>query len=310
MQIDRMLRIVFILLSKGKVTASELAAEFEVSPRTIYRDLDALSQAGIPIYACQGRNGGLKLVDSFVLNKSLFSQEEQNEILAALSGLNAVQYPEVEKVLTKLSALFGRKLIDWIAVDFSDWSPAKEDALAKIKEAIINRKVISFTYYNTCGEKTVRTVEPLQLWFKSKAWYLRAFCRNKQSQRLFKLNRIKNIRLLPEDFTRRPEKEEPPVPDFKRMIPGVKITMKVHPSQAYRVYDEFEESQITPHADGSFTVRFSYPEDEWVYSFILSYGMYAEVIEPPQIRKNIKERLQKALTLYEEETQTKGERPV
>jgi len=305
-----MLRIVFILLNKEKVTAGELAAKFEVSPRTIYRDLDALSQAGIPIYTCQGRSGGIKLVDSFVLNKSLLSQEEQNEILAVLSGLNAVQYPEAEKALTKLSAVFGKKLIDWIAVDFSDWGPAKEDTLAKIKEAIINRKLISFTYYNTYGEKTIRTVEPLQLWFKSKAWYLRAFCRIKQGQRLFKLNRIKNIRLLPEDFTRQPEKEDPPASDFDRMIPGVEITMKIHPSQAYRVYDEFEESQITLHADGSFTVRFSYPEDEWVYSFILSYGRYAEVVEPPQIRKNIKERLQKALTLYEEEIQTKEERPV
>lgn len=299
MQIDRMLRIVFILLNKKMVTAKELAAEFEVSPRTIYRDLEALSQAGIPIYTCQGRNGGIKLVDSFVLNKSLLSQTEQNELLAALQGLNAVHYPEAEKVLTKLSALFGKKLMDWIVVDFSGWSQAKQETLAMIKEAIINRKLISFTYYNANGEKNFRTVEPLQLWFKSKAWYLRAFCRTKQSQRLFKLNRIKNICLLPEEFTPQPEKEDVPAPDFERTVPGVEITMKIHSTQAYRVYDEFDESQITPHADGSFTVRFRYPEDEWVYGFILSFGMYAEVIEPPHIRKIIKERLKKALTFYE-----------
>ena len=112
MQIDRMLRIVFILLNKGIVTARELAAEFEVSPRTIYRDIDGLCQAGIPIYTSQGRNGGIKLVDSFVLNKSVFSQEEQNEILAALHGLSAVHYPQAEKVLTKLRAIFGQKLVD------------------------------------------------------------------------------------------------------------------------------------------------------------------------------------------------------
>jgi predicted DNA-binding transcriptional regulator YafY len=299
MQIDRMLRIVFILLNKKKVTASELATEFEVSPRTIYRDLDALSQAGIPVYTCQGRNGGIKLLDNYVLNKSLLSQAEQNQILAALSGLNAVHYPEAEKALTKLSALFGKETMDWIVVDFSDWGPSKQETLAQIKEAIINRRLISFTYYNSYGEKTIRTVEPLQLWFKSRAWYLRAFCRNKQSQRLFKLNRIKNIRLLPEEFTRQPKKEDPPLPDFEAQNPGVEITMKIHPTQAYRVYDEFEESQITRHADGSFTVRFSYPEDEWVYGFILSFGMYAEVIKPLQIREIIKERLQKTLAFYE-----------
>ncbi|NLY89683.1 MAG: YafY family transcriptional regulator [Firmicutes bacterium] len=299
MQIDRMLRILFILLNKKMVTAGELSAELEVSPRTIYRDLDALCQAGIPIYTCQGRNGGIKLVDSFVLNKALLSQEEQNEILAALHGLNAVHYPQAEKVLTKLSAIFGGKLTDWITVDFSGWGPAKEDTLAKIKEAIINRKLLSFTYYNSYGEKTIRTVEPLQLWFKSRAWYLRAFCRNKQDERLFKLNRIKSIRLLPEGFMCHPEKEPPPVSAHGRMVPVVEITMKIHATQAYRVYDEFEESQITPHADGSFTVRFSYPEDEWVYGLILSFGMYAEVIEPPHIREIIKERLRKALAFYE-----------
>ncbi|NLW08396.1 MAG: YafY family transcriptional regulator [Firmicutes bacterium] len=299
MQIDRMLRIVFILLNKGIVTARELAAEFEVSPRTIYRDIDGLCQAGIPIYTSQGRNGGIKLVDSFVLNKSVFSQEEQNEILAALHGLSAVHYPQAEKVLTKLRAIFGQKLVDWIAVDFSGWGPAKQETLATIKEAILNRQLLSFTYYNRYGEKTTRTVEPLQLWFKSKAWYLRAFCRNKQGQRLFKLNRIKNIRLLPEEFMRRPEKENPLVAEDEPAVPEVQITMRIHSTQAYRVYDEFEESQIAPHADGSFTVRFSYPEDEWVYGFILSFGMYAEVLEPPHIRRIIKERLEKALAFYE-----------
>ena len=181
---------------------------------------------------------------------------------------------------------------------------AKQDTPAKIKEAIINQKLISFTYYSSHGEKTTRTVEPLQLWFKNRAWYLRAFCRNKHGQRLFKLNRIREISLLPEGFTRRPEGEtSPPVSDFESTAPVTWITMKIHPSQAYRVYDEFEESQITVDEDGSFTVRFAYPEDEWVYGFILSFGMYAEVIEPPHVRKIIKERLEKALTFYERASQ-------
>lgn len=299
MQIDRLLRIIFILLNKEKVTAGELAAELEVSTRTIYRDLDALSRAGIPIYTCLGRNGGIKLLDNYILNKSLLSQNEQDEILAALHGLKAVHYPEVEMILAKLSAFFGSKSKDWIAVDFSDWGDTKQETLAKIKAAIINRKLLSFTYYNTYGERTIRTVEPLQLWFKSKAWYLRAFCRNKQGQRLFKLNRIKNLCLLQEGFEDQPEKEAPPLLDSVGKIPAIDITLELHASQAYRVYDEFEEAQITTHEDGSFTVAFSCHEDEWLYGYILSFGMYAEVTKPPHIREIIRERLKKTLALYD-----------
>lgn len=298
MQIDRMLRIIFILLNKERVTAGELAAEFEVSPRTIYRDLEALNRAGIPIYTCQGRNGGIKLVDNYVLDKSLLSPGEQGEILAALQGLKAAHYPEVEKVLTKLSAIFGNKSRDWIVLDFSGWNEARQEMLAKIKTAIINRKLLAFTYYNTYGEKTTRTVEPLQLWFKGKAWYLRAFCREKQGQRLFKLSRIKNLSLLPEGFEE-PEEETPTVLDPVKKTPTVEITMELHPSQAYRVYDEFEEEQITLHEDGSFTVRFAYPEDEWLYGYLLSFGMYGEVTNPPHIREIIRERLKRTLELYE-----------
>lgn len=298
MQIDRMLQMVFILLNKRNVTAGELAEEFEVSPRTIYRDVDALCRAGIPIYTSKGRNGGIRLIDSFVLNKSLFSQDEQKEILAALQGLDAVHYPEAEKVLLKLSAVFGNKAGDWIEIDFSNWSNAKQTTLTMIKEAIMDNRLISFEYYNTYGEKTKRTVEPLQLWFKSRAWYLRAFCRDKQEQRLFKLNRIKNICLLSEHFDRGQRKDIPPVPDLVDKKHVVDITMHIHSSQAYRVYDDYEETQISVNEDGSFNVRVSYPEDEWVYGFILSYGMYAEVLDPPHIRKIIKERLEKTLGFY------------
>lgn len=298
MQIDRMLQIVYILLNRKTITASKLAERFEVSQRTIYRDIDALCQAGIPVYTSKGKNGGISILDNFVLNKSVFSKGEQNEIIAALQSLSAVNYPEADRVLSKLSNIFDSKSNDWIEIDFSGWGNLKQEMLASIKNAVINKKVISFEYYNTYREKALRTVEPLQLLFKGKAWYLKAFCRAKRSMRLFKLSRIKNIQILDEHFNRQLENETSVAFDIGPDKNIVDIMMKIHSSQAYRVYDEFDDAQISLNEDGSFTICVSYPEDEWVYGYILSFGMYAEVIEPARIKKIIKEQLEKTLDFY------------
>lgn len=298
MQIDRMLQIVYILLNRKTITASKLAERFEVSQRTIYRDIDALCQAGIPVYTSKGKNGGISILDNFVLNKSVFSKGEQNEIIAALQSLSAVNYPEADRVLSKLSNIFDSKSNDWIEIDFSGWGNSKQEMLASIKNAVINKKVISFEYYNTYREKALRTVEPLQLLFKGKAWYLKAFCRAKRSMRLFKLSRIKNIQILDEHFNRQLENEASVAFDIGPDKNIVDIMMKIHSSQAYRVYDEFDDAQISLNEDGSFTICVSYPEDEWVYGYILSFGMYAEVIEPARIKKIIKEQLEKTLDFY------------
>lgn len=126
MQESRLFRILYYLLDKGHATAPELAEKFEVSVRTIYRDVDAISSAGIPIYVTTGRNGGIRFLDDYVLDKSFFSDSEKLEILSSLQSLSAVQYPEVETVLKKLGAIFQIGLTDWIDVDFSRWGSVAE----------------------------------------------------------------------------------------------------------------------------------------------------------------------------------------
>ena len=121
MQINRLFEIVYILLDKNTTSAKELAEHFEVSTRTIYRDVDTLSKAGIPIYATQGKNGGIALLDNFVLNKTVISEDEQNNILFALKSFTATAYPEIEDTLSKLSSLFKKDNRNWIEVDFSNW---------------------------------------------------------------------------------------------------------------------------------------------------------------------------------------------
>ncbi|MHC1748474.1 MAG: helix-turn-helix transcriptional regulator [Cellulosilyticaceae bacterium] len=295
MQISRLFEIVYILLTKKTVTANELAQHFEVSTRTIYRDIENLSTAGIPVYMMKGKGGGISLVDNFILDKSLLSEKEQEQILAALQGIEATVYGDDQDLLSKISLIFNKDTESWIDVDFSDWREGKEK-FNLIKGAILNKKVIGFEYFSAEGEKTRRYVEPLQLRFKEKAWYLKAYCQKRKQIRLFKLSRIKNFTTTGETFDipidLEINYEKPP------MVETVNLKLKIQKTMTYRVYDEFDEEDITKNEDGSFIVLASYPAGEWVFGYILSFGSSIEVLEPNNIRIIIRERLQEALKYY------------
>ncbi len=291
MQVSRLFEIVILLLDKKTLTAAELARHFGVSQRTIYRDVEALSGAGIPVYASQGKNGGIALVESFVIQKSLLNKEEQTEILAALQGLKAVGITKGESLLAKWRAIFGAGDSDWVAVDFSDWSQTKQSELALLKDAILHKRVLVFTYYGASGERTERQAEPLQLWFKSRAWYLKAYCRMRREVRLFKLTRMKDVRLSGGQFAAPNQTDILPTFESNPSRPFVVLKLWIDASQAFRVYDDFEESQIEKQDDGHFLVTVSYPEDEWVYGFLLSYGPYLKVLSPVHLQSILRERL-------------------
>lgn len=299
MQINRLLEIVYILLDKKMITAKELSERFEVSQRTIYRDIDALSEAGIPVYANKGKGGGIRLLDNFVLNKSVLSEKEQIDILSALHGLNALNVPDIEPVLEKLGAMFKKNNENWIDVDFSRWGSDSDERkkFSLIKSAILNKKVITFNYFSTYGEKTARTLEPLKLIFKGQSWYIYGFCRLKKDFRLFKITRIKDLGCFEESFER-------DIPENiwseskKGNVKSIKLVLKIDAKMSYRVYDEFEEENIQKNSDGSFNVTAYFVEDEWVYGYILSFGNYAEVLEPIHMCKIIKEKLEESLKKY------------
>lgn len=298
MKINRLFEIVYILLNKKTITAKELAEHFEVSQRTIYRDIDILSTAGIPIYTSKGKGGGISLLDDFVLNKSLLSEQEQTEILSALQSLDVIAHPEgTENVLSKLSTLFNKNTVNWIETDFSDWGYLIDSKFDEIKFAIFNQQIIQFDYYSTYGEKTSRRIEPISLWFKHNAWYVKAFCLDKLEARIFKLSRMKNVAVSDEHFA--PRDVIFPVANLAEQQNN-KITLKlqIDAAMAFRVYDEFEEKQIVKNENGSFTVTVTYPEDEWVYGFILSFGHYVKVLEPEYAKGIIIEKLQKSLEKY------------
>jgi len=294
---NRLFEIVYILMQKKKVTAKELADKFEVSTRTIYRDIEILSRANIPIYSSKGKDGGIGLLDEYVLDKTILSEEEQNQILFALQGMQKVKGQDEKDVLYKLSTLFNKKINDWIRIDFSNWGKDNEQKkrFEMIKTAILNKQKIEFIYYNSNGNETKRIIEPLQIWFKDKSWYLISYCELKKDYRIFKISRIKEIQLLEEHFERElPQNTKEEKHDFK----NISLELEISKEMTYRVYDEFESNEITKRNDGSFLVKVEYPENEWVYGYILSFGEYAKVISPNRVKTIIKNKLEKNLKNY------------
>lgn len=299
--IDRLIQIIFLLLRHENITAKQLAQDLDVSTRTIYRDINTLSIAGIPITSQKGYGGGLSLLEGFALDKSYFTQEEQSNIIQALQILKSSNYPDADRTLNKVAGLFSHTLqSDWLEIDFSYWgSPEKERRnMTALERAVINKYVIKFTYYNSELTITEQTVEPLKLLFKSHSWYLIAFSRRREEIRTYKLSRIRNLqitdqlfdRTLPADFSLTPVyQEEYNIPLFK-----LRFSEKI----AYKVYDEFQEEYIKKLEDGTLEVTFRYQLSDWTFLYLLSFGEYVEIIEPVEARMLLKEKAQKILALY------------
>lgn len=286
MQIGRLFEIIYILIEKKKMTAKELAEHFEVSRRTILRDIDTLTMAGIPIYTVQGKGGGISIMDSFVLNKTVLSEDERNQILFALQGLSAVKTNETERILGKLENLFGKADTNWIEVDFSRWGRSDTDKhkFEILKNAILGKRAISFCYVSSYGEESERRVYPLKLVFKSKAWYLQAFCLKQQDYRTFKVNRISQISETDESFAKGSYVPPPLETAHTPSSSLVELELAFSPRAAYRAYDEFDEGCIEKCDNGWIRVSAKMPEDNWLYGFLRSCGDDICIISPKHIR--------------------------
>ena len=299
MKTHRSFEIIYQLLNSDNTTAKELADRFGVSTRTIYRDVDALSFAGIPIYTETGRNGGIRLLPDFVLNKSILSEQEQNEILIALQSVSKVGEEGARQVLRRLSGIFNKTVVNWLEVDFSDWSFGRKDDFDNFKAAILEKRIAEFDYFGSYGDMTHRRIEPVQLWFKSRAWYIWGYCLTRQDERLFRLTRVRNLVITDENFNERNlpvmGKTEPPSAETQepRLRQDVTLRLYIAPEMTYRVHDEFAEDMVEKQPDGGYIVTVTWPVDNWVYGLLLSFGEYLEVLEPAHIRQIIMEKASK-----------------
>ena len=287
MKNDRLFRILYILLEKGFITAPELASQLEVSVRTVYRDVEALSMAGVPLCTTAGKGGGISLMSGYALDKALFSDEEQDQILFALQSLKATDQ-KVDNLLLKLNGVFKKQNSSWIEVDFSRWGLGRVDnqRFEIVKNAILQKRVLGILYCGMSGEFSERMIKPFKLIFKDKSWYLQAICMKAEDYRLFKVSRILEIqetdRYFSEDFEDAPRLEIDMPPGL-----GTRIKLLFSPAVAFRVYDEFDRSCIEKQPDGSMLVTVYFPSDDWVIGYILSFGADVDILEPPELKQGL-----------------------
>lgn len=296
MQESRLFKIIYYLLNKGQATAPELAEKFEVSVRTIYRDVDAISSAGIPIYVTTGRNGGIQLLDNYVLDKSLFSESERNEILSSLQSLLAVQYSSADMLLNKLGAIFQIHLTNWIEVDFSRWGSNVETErklFNDLKQSILEKRQIVFDYYSV-GAKEMRQVQPLKLVYKDMTWYLYGFCLLRNNFRIFRLSRIKNMALTKTYFKRTIEQSTTIFPSPNDFGTLIDLELYFSLEVGFRLYDTLDNSAIQQQENG-YRVNLILPENDWLYDFLMSFGDKVTIIQPRSLRQKIINRYEVAL---------------
>lgn len=282
---QRLFEIVWHLTRTGGATAGQLASRFGVSRRTIYRDIDALSGAGIPVYAEKGKGGGIRLLPEFVLDKAVFSKEEQAQLTAHLQSLDVLGAPDAAAALDKLGALFGQGH-DWLKVDFAPWAGGDEmRALFRLlRGAIIGRQRLSFNY--TSAHSThPRLVEPYQVVFRGQGWYLYAYCLKRQAYRYFKLNRMEQAQPAGGTFA---QHRPPPVGDTPVQAALMEVVLRFTEGTRFRIMDEFLPQQVAPLPGGGYRVRARFPDDgSWLLGYLLSFGPDLTVEAPAELREQL-----------------------
>lgn len=299
MKTDRLFQILYILLEKGSVSAPELSSMLEVSVRTIYRDVEVLSLSGVPIYATQGKGGGISLMDGYAFDKALLSDEEQNQVLFALQGMQVADR-HLDGVLKKLGAAFQKQGTKWIEVDFSRWGRGSVDSkrFDLLKNAILQKRVVNILYCGMSGTTTRRAIKPFKLVFKDKNWYLQAFCLKAADYRLFKVSRIREQELTEIPFHETFEDAPPLEKSLSSNTPTIALRLRFSPSLAFRVFDEFEIGEITKEDDGFFVVKAIFPYDDWVVNYLLSFGTGMEILDPMEVRAHVASYVKKLSLHY------------
>ncbi|MFZ5967225.1 MAG: helix-turn-helix transcriptional regulator [Bacillota bacterium] len=313
MKVDRLLAIIMMLIKKKRVQAKDLAELFDVSVRTIYRDIDAINLAGIPIITYQGSNGGIEIAEGYRLDKNVLTNDELASIAVALKSISS-SYDDlhIEPLLEKIRGVVPQSQTEAFKaksehffVDFTPWGNdgTLKQKISKLKEGIRLSRRVEFTYQNTKGEILKRLVEPYTIVLKENKWYLYGFCLLREEFRLFKVSRMKHVEVLDTEYHREELvlEELPWNQGWFDSSEAVELVLKFDKDLRMFVEEQFGTEKVSSDEAGDYILKITFPMSDWVYGFILSFGHKVEVIEPDFIREAIRESALSLLKIYDKQ---------
>lgn len=299
MKIDRLIGIITTLQQKKRVTAPYLAEKFEVSRRTISRDIEDICKAGIPIVTTQGANGGISIMEGFSLDTTVFTEQELTAIFTGLKSLDSVSNSaSAEKLAQKIGGSAAIRLAGHMVIDLSSFN--KDDLAAKIEQiqlAIKESQCIAFHYCYSKGE-TDKLIEPYLIVFKWSDWYVFGYCRERQDFRMYKLRRMWNLAVTDEAFIVRQVPEEKK--HFGSHMTDDYVVIAVYDASVkYRLVEEYGHSSFTEREDGRLYTEWGFTKPDDALEWILSFGDKVQVLGPPEMVDRMKITLASIKKLYE-----------
>ena len=303
MKTDRLIGILSVLLQKEKCTAPELAEKFEVSRRTINRDIETLCRAGVPICTVQGAGGGIRIMEGYRMDRTLLTSRDMQVILAGLRSLDSVSgssyYGQLmEKLQVGASDFVSSR--DSILIDLSSWyKESLTPKISLIQDAIEEMKQIAFRYFAPGGE-SIRVAEPYYLIFKWSSWYVWGWCRKREDFRMFKLNRMEELKKTEENFVPR----KVPMPDLsnERIFPAnIRIKALFEPDAKWRLVEEFGPHCFRKQEDGRLLFEMDYTDEDSLTGWLLTFGAKVKVLEPAAVRGKILKTAENIISVYRRE---------
>ncbi len=298
MQTENLFELTYILLEKKQVTASDMAKHFGVSQRTIYRWVDALNLAGVPVFAVKGKGGGIRVSEKYALDKTVFTEDEKQDLLSSIQAFQSLTGNNTSSAISKLKTLTSAN-INWIEIDFAPWNKKGEEirnTFNLLKTGILSKRQVKFNYYSGTGFSKDRPVDPWKIVFRGQSWYLYGFCHKRNEPRFFKLNRMKELKILETSILKQSEDFPVPAAPDSDEITLEKFVLLVKPELVSLIIDEYSieaEEDVLENGATWKKIILNLPKMNWLVGWFLSFGGNLKVLEPTDIANQIQLEVKK-----------------